>query len=181
MNWNLQTEQVPGRDRDKASVEEEVQETAHSLIDFKLDFSKISFDEFLPAEEARLADLNPRLRLAIYKPPNKPLRYLWHRFIVDAPGYPDVELKSWKFSNHPITVIRRDYNKRKSALKASGGSPAARLGAGRDPDGGEHLIDIVKAEIDFLDGVYKKTARTCLLYTSPSPRDATLSRMPSSA
>ena len=24
-------------------------------------------------------------------------------------------------------------------------------------------------------------ARTCLLYTSPSPRDATLSRMPSSA
>jgi len=45
-------------------------------------------------------------------------------------------------------------------LKASGGSPAARLGAGRDPDGGEQLIDIVKAEIDFLDGVYKKTART---------------------
>ena len=25
------------------------------------------------------------------------------------------------------------------------------------------------------------TAETCLLYTSPSPRDATLSRMPSSA
>ena len=30
------------------------------------------------------------------------------------------------------------------------------------------------------DGVIT-TARTCLLYTSPSPRDATLSRMPSSA
>ena len=29
--------------------------------------------------------------------------------------------------------------------------------------------------------VYYKQARTCLLYTSPSPRDATLSRMPSSA
>ena len=27
----------------------------------------------------------------------------------------------------------------------------------------------------------KKTNRICLLYTSPSPRDATLSRMPSSA
>ena len=26
-----------------------------------------------------------------------------------------------------------------------------------------------------------KSVRTCLLYTSPSPRDATLSRMPSSA
>ena len=28
---------------------------------------------------------------------------------------------------------------------------------------------------------YKKSARTCLLYTSPSPRDGLLSRMPSSA
>ena len=28
---------------------------------------------------------------------------------------------------------------------------------------------------------YADTDRTCLLYTSPSPRDATLSRMPSSA
>ena len=27
----------------------------------------------------------------------------------------------------------------------------------------------------------KSKSRTCLLYTSPSPRDATLSRMPSSA
>ena len=28
---------------------------------------------------------------------------------------------------------------------------------------------------------YEETVCTCLLYTSPSPRDATLSRMPSSA
>ena len=31
------------------------------------------------------------------------------------------------------------------------------------------------------DGTLEGTERTCLLYTSPSPRDATLSRMPSSA
>ena len=30
-------------------------------------------------------------------------------------------------------------------------------------------------------GLDKSTPYTCLLYTSPSPRDATLSRMPSSA
>ena len=29
--------------------------------------------------------------------------------------------------------------------------------------------------------VYDKVIKNCLLYTSPSPRDATLSRMPSSA
>ena len=34
------------------------------------------------------------------------------------------------------------------------------------------------AELNILDGV---TANTCLLYTSPSPRDGLLSRMPSSA
>ena len=33
----------------------------------------------------------------------------------------------------------------------------------------------------FNEGVDNRIARPCLLYTSPSPRDATLSRMPSSA
>ena len=32
-----------------------------------------------------------------------------------------------------------------------------------------------------MDGSYKDVAYTCLLYTSPSPRDGLLSRMPSSA
>ena len=31
------------------------------------------------------------------------------------------------------------------------------------------------------EGKFKEAARTCLLYTSPSPRDGLLSRMPSSA
>ena len=30
-------------------------------------------------------------------------------------------------------------------------------------------------------GLFEKQSLVCLLYTSPSPRDATLSRMPSSA
>ena len=46
----------------------------------------------------------------------------------------------------------------------------------------ENNIIIIKRESDQKDvkskhGLY----RSCLLYTSPSPRDATLSRMPSSA
>ena len=32
-----------------------------------------------------------------------------------------------------------------------------------------------------LDKAVRDAAKACLLYTSPSPRDATLSRMPSSA
>ena len=47
-------------------------------------------------------------------------------------------------------------------------------------------IDVFRQDMDVLpDGVPDKITRqpdgTCLLYTSPSPRDATLSRMPSSA
>ena len=56
-----------------------------------------------------------------------------------------------------------------------------------------HLIDVWKEHVDEInskglkmmghggDRTIKIHATTCLLYTSPSPRDATLSRMPSSA
>ena len=53
-----------------------------------------------------------------------------------------------------------------------------------------HALATVKAEREFLRQVPSKLlplyvrmeqALACLLYTSPSPRDATLSRMPSSA
>ena len=42
---------------------------------------------------------------------------------------------------------------------------------------GEHHPDPYYAALQ----VMKMGANSCLLYTSPSPRDATLSRMPSSA
>ena len=57
------------------------------------------------------------------------------------------------------------------------------------------LVNIMHTEVDHIDscldildkhwngavGVYAHVCEFCLLYTSPSPRDATLSRMPSSA
>ena len=42
-------------------------------------------------------------------------------------------------------------------------------------------LDIADVGIDDQDGVQKKWSIICLLYTSPSPRDRTRSRMPSSA
>ena len=49
-------------------------------------------------------------------------------------------------------------------------------------DVGGTFTDLVAIQSD-ADGLKITTAKsdTCLLYTSPSPRDATLSRMPSSA
>ena len=38
-----------------------------------------------------------------------------------------------------------------------------------------------KKKVITLDTLFKDRVDSCLLYTSPSPRDATLSRMPSSA
>ncbi len=154
LRWNAigatsQTNSIDGDD--PAPKENEVLETPHTQVDFKLDLSETAFDKFTPDQATRIETLNPRLRLIIYKPPGKPLRYLWHQFLVDAPGYPDVALKSWRFGNHPVGVIRRDYSKRKSAMKGAGD---------REAGDGEQLIDIVNAEIDFLDEIYKRTART---------------------
>ena len=41
--------------------------------------------------------------------------------------------------------------------------------------------DVVKIDLFFKDKNDRALVNPCLLYTSPSPRDATLSRMPSSA
>ena len=51
-----------------------------------------------------------------------------------------------------------------------------------DPfDGGMHLPDIFVFKPLYHEGKRLAFACTCLLYTSPSPRDGLLSRMPSSA
>ena len=42
-------------------------------------------------------------------------------------------------------------------------------------------MDLVARFCELKDGIINNYCSTCLLYTSPSPRDATLSRMPSSA
>ena len=45
-----------------------------------------------------------------------------------------------------------------------------------------HWVDrLVWSEKQWLDYVSDKKVKTCLLYTSPSPRDRSSSRMPSSA
>ena len=44
------------------------------------------------------------------------------------------------------------------------------------------LLDLdIEVIHGLVDGMFAKKKKLCLLYTSPSPRDATLSRMPSSA
>ena len=46
----------------------------------------------------------------------------------------------------------------------------------------ENLVETTSGKINSLkDKLIDGSISTCLLYTSPSPRDATLSRMPSSA
>ena len=51
--------------------------------------------------------------------------------------------------------------------------------------GVDGVVKNVKILNNTIDGIFEKTpttlATTCLLYTSPSPRDGLLSRMPSSA
>ena len=46
---------------------------------------------------------------------------------------------------------------------------------------GNQILKTITVEIENHDHTIHPKIHTCLLYTSPSPRDATLSRMPSSA
>ena len=55
------------------------------------------------------------------------------------------------------------------------------IAARRQPNLEQAVSDIVSACATIPDCQSKIKAISCLLYTSPSPRDATLSRMPSSA
>ena len=69
-------------------------------------------------------------------------------------------------------VMSKQANKLDGSLKAKAFTFLSKLAAD-DAAPGLH-IEPVKRCCD-------SRVRTCLLYTSPSPRDATLSRMPSSA
>ena len=57
--------------------------------------------------------------------------------------------------------------------------PKQQVNLGLDLQGGSHLL----LEVDTVEIIKERleNLNSCLLYTSPSPRDATLSRMPSSA
>ena len=55
-------------------------------------------------------------------------------------------------------------------------------GQAADQDKKPAIVFVENGNGDVFNGkIYASTVRGCLLYTSPSPRDATLSRMPSSA
>ena len=74
----------------------------------------------------------------------------------------------------------REIGIKAKSLRKEGKIPAVLYG----PDVLEHLSvqhNDVKKLIFTPDFVIGEVAIGCLLYTSPSPRDATLSRMPSSA
>ena len=83
---------------------------------------------------------------------------------------------------HPdIDAIRSAVNDKTTMILLN--SPNNPTGAVFTP---EEITEIVKIAVEYdlwivSDEIYARLNWTCLLYTSPSPRDATLSRMPSSA
>ena len=64
--------------------------------------------------------------------------------------------------------------------------PASLLGVERFSEESEAPLELIPGDEDarkeqIIRAVYKQVLGNCLLYTSPSPRDGLLSRMPSSA
>ena len=77
----------------------------------------------------------------------------------------------------PQDFIRRSLGKVLDGLYSSGERDKFRTRIERNSTGG---VDIFVTHRGMSEE-YKDTTKTCLLYTSPSPRDGLLSRMPSSA
>ena len=63
------------------------------------------------------------------------------------------------------------------------GGPTAIDRSQTDPDATREILNRIKfgTEGALFTGILSGTGKVCLLYTSPSPRDGLLSRMPSSA
>ena len=91
----------------------------------------------------------------------------------------DKKLDGERFSIFDGTLL---YLKADRGIKSGGFNPTSNLLPGENQslvDAEIHNIFEVGTKGTYMGGAL--TLNTCLLYTSPSPRDATLSRMPSSA
>ena len=90
-------------------------------------------------------------------------------------GQPLMRINDIKFASEFGEV-----RERRAAMAAR----VARLEAevqGREPQFAEELLQLAPRAVEAERSVYATRASSCLLYTSPSPRDRQKSRMPSSA
>ena len=79
-----------------------------------------------------------------------------------------------------LTVKQQDFLD--SLIACGGDARKAAEVAGYAPGSYTSVVKALKSEIlDLAESVLAINAPNCLLYTSPSPRDGLLSRMPSSA
>ena len=77
--------------------------------------------------------------------------------------------------SNEITIVKN------SLLMVDGGSITTPLGDSLHLCQTDIVTDTIQVTLSDQEGSGSAWVLTCLLYTSPSPRDATLSRMPSSA
>ena len=82
------------------------------------------------------------------------------------------------------TSIQKSINKEANELLQNPSINAISIGIyykGQEITDHFGILDKEKTNLPNNETIYEIASVTCLLYTSPSPRDATLSRMPSSA
>ena len=91
------------------------------------------------------------------------------RKVLPDPKYKDVVLA--KFMNN----LMKDGKKSIAEKIVYGAFDQINKSSKDDP------LDVFMKALEEVSPVVEVKSRSCLLYTSPSPRDATLSRMPSSA
>ena len=90
----------------------------------------------------------------------------------------DIRARRWAEAADGVAALARDDDADDEEEKKT---RAAREDDARVTSEGSSREEVRESDREHLSEVVVTLAETCLLYTSPSPRDATLSRMPSSA
>ena len=102
------------------------------------------------------------------------------------PNYPDPSNRGRLLAHSEVERRGKYFDSLERKLQESAGYPLVGMvkqcleNVPQERPTAEQLVTVLEGMREDIEGPCGKLA-TCLLYTSPSPRDATLSRMPSSA
>ena len=130
--------------------------------------------EAFTKEFERHADFNPFAKCVTIA---SACNLYWRKHCLQENTIAVEPLKGWRGANvnQSVKALQWLYFKEQGLAKADASPDRIR----HVRNGGEQSVTCVEGRY-FVDG-YDPQSNTCLLYTSPSPRDGLLSRMPSSA
>ena len=130
--------------------------------------------EYMSPEQAEMGGLDIDTRTDVYA-----LGVILYELLSGTLPFESKELRQAGFAEIQRTIRDKEPPRPSTRITRLGGaSTAAASNRSMEP---RRLASVLRGDLDWVTMRALEKDRTCLLYTSPSPRDGLLSRMPSSA